>query len=154
MTPSLCPFEKVVVAAAKAEVWTDQLHDHIAACPLCAETIRLVKMMQAFALETTQISPPAPLYWQIWLKAQFAHREERLSKLEVLALRGASLVAAIGFIGLLLGNWPRFFAWLIHATKSAPSWPGLFSSDFSLAAASGLIVILCILIYDIFFAES
>ena len=95
-----------------------------------------------------------PSYRLIWLKAQYARKQERLSAFDLFALIGMSLVGVAGLSGLLLWRFPQLFTGIIDVTgRSAPDLKNLFSNGAPLVVIVGVLVMIWLLTRDSFFAE-
>ena len=95
-----------------------------------------------------------PNYRLIWLKAQYARKEERLSVLDIIGLIGMSLVGIAGFIGLLLWRFPGILNGIIDSShRPLPDINTVFSNSAPLAVIIGLIIMVWVLTRDSFFAE-
>ncbi len=95
-----------------------------------------------------------PSYRLIWLKAQYARKQERLSTLDMVALIGMSLTGIAGLIGLLFWRFPQFFDGAVNATgTSAVNWTGMVSNGAPFAVIVGVLVTVWLLTRDSYFAE-
>ena len=148
MNTQHCTFEREVSRAVKSNQWTDELRAHAAGCPECQETITMTTAMTNMA--TGGAARPLPSYRLIWLKAQYARKEEQLSKLDILALTGMSLGGIVAVLGLLLWRFPKIFGGLM---ETAVPWRSLVSNGTPLVIIAGALLIVWLLTRDSHFAE-
>jgi hypothetical protein len=152
MTNEDCEYSAAIISATKRNQWTDPLRAHLAACPRCQETMEVKKMMNKFAAEGRVHT--LPNYRIVWLKAQYARRQERISALDLVGLIGIALGGVGGLIGLSAGMFPRPFAALVELTgRSLPALTDLFSNNAPLAVMIGVAVMVWLVTRDSIFAE-
>ena len=152
MNNTYCTFEREVLKAVKSNQWTNDVRNHAASCSLCKETIAMTTLMQKISRE--DVLHALPSYRLIWLKAQYARRQERLSALDMVALIGMSLTGIAGFVGLLFWRFPQLFDGAVNVTgTSAVNWTGMVSHGVPIAVIVGAIVTVWLLTRDSFFAE-
>ena len=84
MNPPSCSFEPSVQEASRSDAWTPALRDHVAGCASCQETVQIVQAMQRLAVQAAAGAPPAPPYHGIWVRAEYAERQRRRSRLRLL----------------------------------------------------------------------
>ena len=109
-------------------------------------------MMNKFAAEGGVRA--LPNYRILWLKAQYARRQERLSALDLVGLIGIALGGVGGLIGLSAGMFPRPFAALVEmAGRSVPALTSLFSNNAPLVVIIGIAVMVWLVTRDSIFAE-
>jgi hypothetical protein len=114
--------------------------------------MEITKMMNQFAAEGRVHT--LPNYRIVWLKAQYARRQERLSALDLVGLIGIALGGVGGLVGLSAGMFPRPFAALVELTgRSLPALTSLFSNNAPLAVMIGVGVMVWLLTRDSIFAE-
>jgi len=91
-----CEFEAQVVRAVRGGLWTEELRQHFAACPVCADAAVIAGALA----ETAPVDVPAAglVWWKAQLKRRLEAQERALRPL-VWAERAAILggVAAIGW---------------------------------------------------------
>lgn len=152
MKPTGCPFEEQVLAAIKKDEWPDDLRRHLTACPHCQETVYMMKHLKA--LSTTDIEHSLPNYRLIWLHAQYARRQERISILDILMLVGMALLGLAGFLGIMFWQFRDLFTGVLGKMGiSFPHMTNVISSGAPVAVFLGLIVIVWILTRDSSFME-
>ena len=152
MIKTECVFEREVLRAAKTNQWTSDLSNHAASCPLCQETMAMTKITKKISQEDSTHALPS--YRLIWVKAQYVRRQERLSKLDLIALIGVSLVGIAVFAGLLLWGFPQLFAGVLQSVgASSPGWSHILSNGTPLAVILGVLIMVWLLTHDSFFAE-
>jgi hypothetical protein len=137
---TFCTSEREIIAAVKSQHWTDDLRHHVTNCAHCQETIAMTTMLKNFS--TIDTEHPLPMYRIIWLKAQYARKEERLSTLDLVALGGMTLVGIAGLLGLLVWRFPQLFAGVFDsAARTAPGFTNVFSDGAPLAVIIGALVL-------------
>ena len=147
-----CRYEREVISAMKSNQWIESLRIHVAGCPLCQETMNMTRVMETISGEHSAHALPS--YQLIWLKAQYAKKEERISLLDIIALSGMSLAGIAGFIGLLLWRFPNIFNGIIDSShQHLPDISAVFSNGAPVAVIIGLIITVWVLTRDSFFAE-
>lgn len=147
-----CPFERQIRTAITSDRWTDDLRHHAANCALCQETMTMTMMINK--ISNVGASHTLPSYQLIWLKAQYARKQERLSMLDILSLVGLSLSGIIGFLGFLLWRFPKFLPGIFETTgASAISWKSVVSSSGSFALIAAVCIMIWLFTRDNFFAE-
>jgi len=147
-----CGHEREVIRAAKSNQWTASLRDHIENCPLCRETLNMVTMIKKISDEYATHALPG--YRLIWLKAQYARKQERLSLLDFAALAGMSLAGIAGLAGLLLWRFPQTFTGIIDsAAASLIDFKSVLSNGAPLLIIAGVLVMVWVLSRDTFFAK-
>jgi hypothetical protein len=152
MKQEWCVFEKEVMIAASREQWTDNLRAHASTCPACSETIRVSHWMQGYSREYE--SRKLPSHAVIWLKAQYALKQERLSKLDIAALVGMSVIGVAGLVGLLLWQFPHFVSGAIDLTgRSFPDLRNVFSRSTALTVAVAAAILVWVITRDSFTAK-
>lgn len=152
MKQAACALEKEVMTAARFEQWTDSLRSHALSCPVCNETKRVSNLMQAYSRKHE--SPTLPSHRLIWIKAQYVGKQERLSKLEIFALGGMSVIGVAGFVGLLLWQFPRLLSNALAMTgRSFPEFSNVLSHGASLAVTVAVLIIVWVLTRDSFMAD-
>ena len=152
MNSTECSRESEVLKAAKYNQWTVDVRSHAASCPHCQTTITMTTMMNK--LTNIDSTHTLPSYRLLWLKAQYARKQERLSKLDMVALGGMSLVGVAGFLGLLVWRFPKLFSSILETTGTSPiHWTSIMSNGTPLAVVVGAFVIIWLLTRDSFFAE-
>ena len=147
-----CSFEKEVIKAARSHQWRDGLRSHAATCTICSATIQVASLTHRFSSE--HVPHDLPNHRLIWLKAEYSHKQERLSKFDLVALIGMWLVGALGLIGLFYWQFPQMFTGVIDlAGRSLPDIKNVFSNGTPLIAIIGLLVMAWVFTRDSFFAE-
>jgi hypothetical protein len=147
-----CVFEKQVILATKSNQWTGDLRAHTTSCPACQETIAMTTIMNNISAADTP--HPLPSYRLIWLKAQYARKQERISKLDILSLAGMSILGLAGLAGLAFWRFPKLFSGIMDSTgTSALPWSNLFSNGAPLGVIAGALIIVWLLTRDSHFAE-
>jgi hypothetical protein len=112
----------------------------------------MVTMMKRISDEPAPHSYPA--HRLIWLKAQYARKQERLSVLDIAALAGMSLAGIAGLAGLLLWRFPQTFTGIIDsAAVSLTDFKSVLSNGAPLVVIAGVLVMVWVLSRDSFFAE-
>lgn len=147
-----CPQESSIIHAVRTTEWTTGLRSHAETCPMCKEAITMTTTMNRLAT----IEPPHPLpgYRLIWLKAQYARKQERISALDMITLIAMSLAGIAGLAGLLFWRFPNFLEGVLGSGGTGSfQWSTVFSGGTPLIAAVGALVIVWLLTRDSFFAE-
>ncbi|MGB2867996.1 MAG: hypothetical protein WBD36_06075, partial [Bacteroidota bacterium] len=128
------------------------LGNHAASCPRCQETRATTMMMK----ELVANNPAHRLrdYRVIWLKAQYARKEERLTKFDLLALVGLSLSGIAGLFGLFLLMLPQLSGrFLDIMVPAVPRLSTVLSSGVPVLVVTGVAVMIWILTRDSIFIE-
>ncbi len=109
-------------------------------------------MMNKFAIEGG--THALPDYHIIWLKARYAGRQEKLSKLDLVGLAAIALGGVGGLVGLSAGMFPQPFASLVTWTgQSLPALMSLVSQNAPLGVIIGVAVMVWLLTRDSIFAK-
>lgn len=147
-----CPQEHSIIHAVRANEWTDELRSHADRCPICKETVAMTTMMN----KLSNFEPPhsLPSYRLIWLKAQYARKQERISTLDMVTLIAMSAAGVMGLAGLLFWRFPKLLGGMLGSggTGSFP-WSTIFSGGTPFIAAVGALLVVWFLTRDSFFAE-
>jgi|ERR1041385_3366754 hypothetical protein len=152
MNQSVCSLEKEVLKAVRSRHVTDNLRAHAATCPVCSETIQVAALVHTYSSD--HISYPFPNHRLIWLKAQYARKQDRISKFDIVALVGMWVLGASGFVGLLFWRFPEVFFEVIHfAGSSALDIRSVLSNGAPFAVLIGVLVTVWVLTRDSFFTE-
>ena len=97
---------------------------------------------------------PLPSYRLLWLKAQYARKQERLSAIDMISLIGMTLTGIAGMAGLVLWRFPKLFNGILETTgTSAIPWGNIISNGAPLAVIAGAFIMVWLLTRDSFFAE-
>jgi len=115
MKTAECEFTLSVVRAVKSGRWSDDLRTHAKTCSSCSDTVRVTTMF--VRLSDKDDDHRLPEYLSLWLRAQFARREEKLSRLDLIALGGLSISVVIGLAGIALGASSRVFNRVLDAGR-------------------------------------
>ena len=110
-----CEFSAAIIRATKTNSWTDELQIHLTTCSRCQETLEITTMMNRISAEPS--ARAFPDYRILWMKAQYAKRQERLSTLDLFGLIAVALGGIAGLVGLSAGMFPRPFALLLASTN-------------------------------------
>ena len=147
-----CEFSSAVINASKSHQWTDSLQSHIAGCVRCQETKEMTMMMNTL---TAQGSVRAlPDYRIIWMKAQYAKRQESLSLLDLIGLVAVALGGLAGLVGLSAGVFPRPFAALTELSRnSLPALKSLFTTNAPLGVMIAVALMVWLLTRDSLYAR-
>ena len=147
MKQKSCRFEKDVMIAGRLKRWTTDLRSHASTCPVCSETLHVSNWMQAWSSEHKSIKLPS--HKLIWLKAQYARRQERFSMIDILALGSLSVIGITGLIGLLVWQFPHLFSGIIDMTgRSLRNLGNLFSYSTSITITIAVVIMVWILTRD------
>ena len=112
----------------------------------------MTRLMQEISHE--DVPRTLPGYRLIWLKAQYARKQERLSKLDILSLAGLSIVGIAGLARLLVWRFPKILAGVVDITGvSLPDFKNVFSNGAPFAVIIGVVFMVWALTRDSFFAE-
>jgi hypothetical protein len=147
-----CPFEIQVTTATRTRQWTTSLRSHASMCPVCSATMSVNQWIQEYSREPE--SRTFPSHRLIWLKAQYARKQERLSKLDIAALGGMWVIGIAGFVGLSLWKFPHLFSDALDAAReSFPDLANLLSHGTSLGISVGILIMVWALTRDTFAAK-
>ncbi len=109
---SACPRESDVIAAVHSGRWSSALRAHVNGCSYCADTVRWIHRIRAFA-ETTPEPVALPDPTVIWWKARLFADTDLPDVESILPHHGTRWTTAIygillvGMIGLFLHWWPE-----------------------------------------------
>ena len=103
-----CLHETDVLKAIRLDRWTDELREHTRSCPVCQRETLIGESMRSLSRAT--LAPQLPAARTLWLNAQYSRRQERLSKLDLIALIGMGLVGTCMLLGILVWQFPALFA--------------------------------------------
>ena len=147
-----CESRRDIVRATKTTVWTDALRKHTEGCSRCQETVAMTTMMSEIAAGEGPHTLPG--YRLIWLKAQFARKQDRLTKFDLFALGGLSLSGIVGLVIFFFWRFPESSATL----RSIPAIFSLFLSNIYSLGIPGfvfvaILVTVWILIQDSTFTQ-
>jgi hypothetical protein len=120
MNRFICPRESDVVHAAKSRQWTEEFRAHVAGCLACKETVEVAATLQDLTTDSAGVKPPIS-YRVIWMRAQVARREERLSKLDRFMILAGYSTFVLALLGSALWKWDLVESWI----SAVPSEPGL-----------------------------
>jgi hypothetical protein len=93
-----------------------------------------------------------PSHRLIWMKAQYARKQERISTLDMVTLIAMSAAGVMGLAGLLFWRFPKLLGGILGGTGSFP-WSTMFSGGTPFIAAVGALLVVWFLTRDSFFAE-
>ena len=125
MKLSQCDREQEVLDALRsgrwASAWGEEIRQHVANCPVCAEVALVAREFQLEAdLARAELRQPGaglPSAGLVWWKAQLATRraaEQRAAEPIVLVERLACVLGAVATLGLGVWQWPRIAGWFYH----------------------------------------
>ncbi len=101
MSEQYCENESATARAARSNKWEPSLRAHAGSCPVCREAVKVAQAMNSM-VESVEI-PPTPDPQRVWLKAVFAARQKRQTRVaQFVGVAYAVLVGALGF-GVYLG---------------------------------------------------
>jgi hypothetical protein len=118
MNRFICSRESDVVHAAKSRQWTEELQAHVAGCVACKETVEVVATLQDLTTESAGVKPPIS-YRVIWMRAQVARREERLSKLDRFMILAGYSTFVLALLGSALWKWDLVKSWISAVSSDA-----------------------------------
>src|SRR5579862_1424513 len=122
MSHSECSFEKDLLTAIKSKQWSNSLRTHAATCPICKQTMLVSEVTLKYSANL-QI-PALPSSRVVWLRAQYARKQEYLSVLDLVTLTAASIAGLAALAGLIFWGFPQIFT-------DAAGRVGKFFSGFS-----------------------
>lgn len=129
MSEQYCEHESATVRAARTNKWEPSLRTHADVCPVCREAVNVVRAMDSLIEAEPVDIPSAPDPQRIWLKAAFAERQERQTRISrFVGVAYAVLVGVLSF-GVFLGLQSGFtsvFDTLPTVQLSVSSIPPLF----------------------------
>jgi predicted anti-sigma-YlaC factor YlaD len=108
MTNVECDVAPLVIRAMKSDRWTESLQNHVKTCSRCRETIAVATMIVQISAEDPVHRLPS--YPSIWIRAQFARREEQLSRLHLVAMIGLTVSGVIWVAGIVFGATSQVFS--------------------------------------------
>ena len=157
MKPAQCRYEDQIARAAQSGDWPAALRAHAQECPICSEVALVSAFLQSEA-ESAPAEAVLPDASQIWRKAELAARQAAAER----ALRPIALMekvtvacAVLAFGAVLLWNWQRILAWLGRAAvPAATKMPPAAQTNFSLFAATALLLLLPILLFGLYVSWS
>ena len=141
-----CRFEKAVWQAVASGAWSQDLHDHTAACAACRE----VALVSGGLLELSREGPaanrlpdPRQILWRAeWLAARSAG--ERATRPILLYLWFATAVGVLGLAGFVFWAWPLVESWLSGWRVELPTFglsfltPAVYAAALPICAVSVL----------------
>jgi hypothetical protein len=143
-----CPSDKEVMMAMRSQRWAEGLRQHVSGCAICSETVRVSQLLHGLRESAV---PQLPSYRVIWLKAQYARRQERLTKLDIAFLCGISVLGFAALAGFFLWQFPTVSTGALHlALKSLPDVRGLFTHHASLTVTLVGLIMVWIITRDTF----
>ena len=147
MKPTPCFFEAEVTAAARAaaraEALSPALRDHVSGCRSCREILDVVQAMQRLAMQTA--SPPAPPHRVVWLRAEYARRQERRARRELVQAIVPAAATVIVVSGLLVWKRPSLHDLVRGSIDLAASVPSLFTGGVAVAVLLGFVMLTFVL---------
>jgi predicted anti-sigma-YlaC factor YlaD len=146
MKPTPCGFEAAVTAAAGSEALTPALRDHVSGCHSCREILDVVQAMQRLAMQTA--SPPAPPYRGVWLRAEYARRQQRRARRELVQAIVPAAATAVFVSGLLIWKRPSLHDLVRGSIDLVASVPSLFTGGVTLAVLLGFVMLTFVLMED------
>jgi len=152
MNKTLCPREHEVVNAMKSGQWIEELHSHTEGCPACREAMMLVGTMPRLA--DLPVAHPLPSHRLIWLKAQYARRQQRVSNRDLIGLSGMTVVGTTILLGIVVWRFPKLFPGVVSTIQSSiPETPGGMSVTTPLIVFIVLVVFAWLITRDRFLPE-
>jgi hypothetical protein len=99
MKPAMqhCDCEPAVVRAVQTGLWTDELREHFAGCPICGDAAMIAGTLRAGAAEAFEVPAPGLIWWKAQLRRRLESQERAVRPL-VWAER-AALVAGVAGVG-------------------------------------------------------
>jgi len=142
-----CQFTAATIAATKTNTWTNELRAHLSSCPICRETKEMTTTMNI--LTTNTATRAFPDYRILWMKAQLAKRQERLTTLDLVGLITVALGGTAGLAGLSVGLFPRLVSSLIALTgQPLPAIQSLVAANAPLGVLIGVGVMIWLITRD------
>lgn len=150
MTKVECEFGPRVIRSLKSDGMTESLQNHVKTCSRCRETIAVAAMIMQISAEKPVHRMPS--YPSIWIRAQFARREEQLSRLHLIAMIGVTVSGVIWLAGIVFGATSQVFSSFVDF----PHGFTLFSQNLLAHGAPflvilGVVLLVWILTRDRFF---
>ena len=146
MNQTTCAFDIETLHAVRSGRWSDTLRSHTATCAVCQQTRVAAEAVHSLRSQANDVAHPFPSHQLLWIRAQFARREDKLSALDVFTLAGVIVLGALGFIGFVFWRWPQVKQVFGNATAvTAPRLVDVFPVGaplFVLLAVVGLILLM------------
>lgn len=135
MSEKRCKLEPAVLAAARTQVWSDDLRRHLEGCPGCTDAL----MVERF-LASENVGAPTdsrlPTADQVWWRAELRRRREMAERAQ-LPIRVLEKVAQLGGVAAagvgLAWSAPTLLSWLGHLVPTQTP-----TADVTLSATSAL----------------
>ncbi len=139
-----CEREPLVIEAARSGQWDDELRNHAASCPVCADSLLVAPFLEGLAGRDRRESS-VPEAGRVWWKAQLLARREAVKRVDepiTILERVAFACAFLSLVGLGIWRWD----WIGDRLRGfADVWPasGYPGQEFvvSLWQQSSLIMI-------------
>jgi hypothetical protein len=120
MKPTPCGFEAAVTAAAGSEALTPALRDHVSGCH----------------------------YRGVWLRAEYARRQQRRARRELVQAIVPAAATAVFVSGLLIWKRPSLHDLVRGSIDLVASVPSLFTGGVTLAVLLGFVMLTFVLMED------
>lgn len=141
-----CEFEVRVIEALRGNRLTDQVRSHIAACPACQDTERLVLGFGELAKETAALMPPIPDPAYFWQEAQPSPVAAGSSSL-------LYIISAAVMIMTLISGYFLYGSFFRHPGTLAPSLTHLPLAGSPFPLDGGLVLLLAAVALVIFLPQ-
>lgn len=138
MNDQICEHGAAIIRAARTNDWEPSLRAHFDSCAVCREAVKVARAMASLIEAESVDIPSAPDPQRIWLKAAFAERQKRQTRVaRFVGVAYALLVDALGF-GVYWGMKSGFSGGL----ASLPNVPLSTPSVVPLLVILGVVVLI------------
>jgi hypothetical protein len=114
MSALVCEKENAVLEAIRLGQWQEELREHVADCPSCADAALAAQFLQDVResdLASTRVPSAGWMWWRAQLRAK-REAAERIVEPITIVERVAYVFAALSIAGLIFWNWSSIRAWL------------------------------------------
>lgn len=155
MNKTACSHENETLQAIRSGNLPESLLNHIASCAHCQGTRTAAEALQLLRRQSEAVSHQFPNPQLLWIRAQIARKEEKLSALDLLTLAGMTLLGAAGLIGFLFWRWPQLKHFVGGTvTASMPKLIDVFPVGIPLFVLFAVVAMVLVVTHDYFTARS
>jgi len=118
MKSDLCPFEEKTYASVTSGVWPEALRAHASDCPECRDTVLCGRtLIDLAARPALPVDPPVSA-GVIWVRAQYAQMQRRISRADLVLLTGSLGTTIAGIAGVAIWRWDIMRQWIAAVAQS------------------------------------